>query len=389
MEQERLAALHEYRLRDTPPESELRAVLRVAATIAGVPSASLNLIDERWQYQLIRIGGAPVDCARSDSMCGVQFECGGFVHVPDTRLDPLYQHNPWVTGALGRLRFYASAPLITPRGHALGTLCVFDDEPHELGDRQRAQLTDLAGIVIAFFERRRQAWRNAELAASAQVKQQWSEILVDTVDTAVIACDQNYRVTLWNRAAREWHGRSGEDDQTRTDIARRFGLFEPDGVTPIPDDQLPLQVALRDGVVITGREMVIRPPDGREVHVLVNASPLPGPDGEPVGAVLAQSDVTADRLRSRLIEEARERLAAANVELERSNADLTNFAAAVGHDLIAPLAAVGGYLELLAGEGYPEASAGSAEVARMRDLIDGLLADALAARSSGSAADRR
>jgi PAS domain-containing protein len=314
------------------------------------------------------------------------------VHVPDARVDPLYQHNPWVTGALGRLRFYASAPLVTPQGYALGTLCVFDVEPHELTAEQMAQLTDLAGIVVAFFERRREARLTAELADAARGKQQWTDILLETIDAAVIACDERYRITLWNRAAREWHGRTGEGDPSRVDIARRFGLFEPDGVTPIPDADLPLQVSLRDGVVVTGREMTIRRPVGEPMHVRVNARPLHGPDGVVIGAVMAQVDLTTDVTRRRLIEEARARLAEANAELERSNADLTNFAAAVGHDLIAPLAAVGGFLELLAGEGYPEAAAGSAQVARMRVVIDGLLSDALAARSravSGSAAARR
>ncbi|GAA2896626.1 hypothetical protein Acy02nite_61100 [Actinoplanes cyaneus] len=381
--------LHEYRLLDTPPEEELRAVVRVAATIAGVPSAALNLLDEHRQYQLVRVGGAPVECAREDSMCGVQFGSGAFAHVPDASLDELYQHNPWVDGSLGRLRFYASAPLVTPRGNALGTLCVFDDKPHELTAQQQEQLTGLAGIVIAFFERRRQARLTAELAAAAQAREQWTDTLLDTVDAAVIACDEHYRVTLWNRAAREWHGRSGEDDRAPTDIAARFGLFEADGVTPVPDHELPLHVALTRATVVTGKEMVIRRPDGDPVHVRVNASPLHGPGDRIIGAVLAQADVTAERRRRRMIEEARERLAAANAELERSNADLTNFAAAVSHDLVAPLAAVGGYLELLAGEGYPQAQEGSAEVARMRDVIDGLLADALAARSSGTTGGRR
>ncbi|AEV83169.1 diguanylate cyclase [Actinoplanes sp. SE50] len=391
MEQERLAALHEYRLRDTPPGEELQAVLRVAATIAGVPWASLNLIDERSQFQLVTLSRAPVQCARDDSMCAVTVESGRFTHVPDARLDPVYRNNPWVTGVLGDIRFYAAAPLITPAGHALGTLCVTDSVPHHLRPEERAQITDLAAIVVAFFERRRQARETAELAATVQARQRWTDTLLETIDTAVIACDASEKVTLWNRAAREWHGRSGEGDPRGTDVARRFGLFEPDGVTTIPDDELPLQIALRRGITVTGREMMIRRPVGEPVHVRVNAGPLRGPAGEIQGAVLAQADVTADRRRRRLIEEARERLAAANAELERSNADLTNFAAAVGHDLIAPLAAVGGFLELLAMEGCPEAAAGSAEVTRMRDVIDGLLAGALAdrARPSGPARGRR
>jgi hypothetical protein len=48
-EQERLAALHEYRLLDAPADDELEAVVRVAAMVAGVPTATLNLIDENRQ----------------------------------------------------------------------------------------------------------------------------------------------------------------------------------------------------------------------------------------------------------------------------------------------------------------------------------------------------
>jgi hypothetical protein len=44
-ERERLAALHEYRLLDAPAGDELEAVVRVAASICGVPTATLNLID--------------------------------------------------------------------------------------------------------------------------------------------------------------------------------------------------------------------------------------------------------------------------------------------------------------------------------------------------------
>jgi hypothetical protein len=38
-EEQRLAALHEYRLLDAPAGDELEAVVRVAARVAGVPAA--------------------------------------------------------------------------------------------------------------------------------------------------------------------------------------------------------------------------------------------------------------------------------------------------------------------------------------------------------------
>jgi signal transduction histidine kinase len=171
-EQQRLAALHEYRMLDAPADDELAAVVRVAAMVAGVPTATLNLIDEHRQCQLTTTGFAGGDSARGDSMCAGHFASGEFVHVRDAAADPTFRNNPWVTGVYADVRFYASAPLVTPQGHALGTLCVFDSEPHELGAAQIARLKDLAGVILALFERRRQARINRELATEAEARQQ-------------------------------------------------------------------------------------------------------------------------------------------------------------------------------------------------------------------------
>jgi signal transduction histidine kinase len=169
-ERERVAALHEYRLLDSPAGDELEAVVRVAALVAGVPTATLNLIDENRQCQLTTTGFTGGDSPREASMCAVHFEKGDFVYRPDARLDPVFRDNPWVTGRLAGVRFYASAPLITPQGYALGSLCVFDDRPGELTGEQIDRLKDLAAVILALFERRRQARANGELAAELRTR---------------------------------------------------------------------------------------------------------------------------------------------------------------------------------------------------------------------------
>ena len=80
-----------------------------------------------------------------------------------------------------------------------------------------------------------------------------------------------------------------------------------------------------------------------------------GDAGERIGAVVALTDVTADRERLRQLQAAHaeladreERLLAAVTELRRSNDELEGFAAAASHDLVRPLASASGYLELLA-----------------------------------------
>ncbi|MEV4348832.1 GAF domain-containing sensor histidine kinase [Actinoplanes sp. NPDC049596] len=156
-EQRRLAALHEYGLLDAPAGDELEAVVRVAATLAGVPTATLNLIDENRQCQLTSTGFEGSITDRTDSMCAVRFETGEFTYLPDARTDPAYADNPWVTGRLADVRFYVSIPLVTPQGYALGSLCVFHNERHELTGEQLERLNDLAQVMLALFERRRQA----------------------------------------------------------------------------------------------------------------------------------------------------------------------------------------------------------------------------------------
>jgi hypothetical protein len=70
LEQQRLAALHEYCLLDAPAGDELEAVVRVAAMVAGVPTATLNLIDENrsageWRITVAHNGvGIPPDQRR-------------------------------------------------------------------------------------------------------------------------------------------------------------------------------------------------------------------------------------------------------------------------------------------------------------------------------------
>ena len=74
--------------------------------------------------------------------------------VPDALADPRFATNPLVQDE-PRMRFYAGAPLVSPEGMPLGTLCVFDRVPRALSAEQTRALGALAREVVIHLELRR------------------------------------------------------------------------------------------------------------------------------------------------------------------------------------------------------------------------------------------
>ncbi len=150
----RLETLRQYGVLDTPPEPALDDLTAMAAQICATPIALINLVDEKRQWFKSRIGLDYTESPRGESICAFALEHGDLFTVPDTLLDPRFAHFPVV--AVHGVRFYASAPLATPEGIALGTLCVLDRVPRTLTPAQEQALRTLARQVITHLELRRQ-----------------------------------------------------------------------------------------------------------------------------------------------------------------------------------------------------------------------------------------
>jgi signal transduction histidine kinase len=85
-------------------------------------------------------------------MCNAVLHDGCPVVVPDASLDERFRDNPFVTGAIGDVRFYATHQLVTPNGIVIGTLCVFDTVPRELTADQERAIVALADRVVDLLE---------------------------------------------------------------------------------------------------------------------------------------------------------------------------------------------------------------------------------------------
>lgn len=155
LETARREAIAAYDLTDGSRMLDLDGLVQVAAALCGVSTAVVNIIDERHQHQIAAVGLEPTVCSREDSMCAVTLDDPKLRVVRDASLDERWAANPFVTGEIANVRFYASSPLVTPEGVTIGTLCVFDEQPRELTVEQRLALDTLADQVVDALELRR------------------------------------------------------------------------------------------------------------------------------------------------------------------------------------------------------------------------------------------
>ncbi|MDP9823597.1 sensor histidine kinase [Nocardioides massiliensis] len=137
---------------ETVDRQDLRAIVELATRIADVPAGVINILTDTEQHQIAAIGFEPSVCAREDSMCRLAVDAQTSVVLADASLDARYADNPFVTGEIAEVRFYAAHLLRTREGEVIGTLCVFDDQPRELDAVRAGALDALARRVVDILE---------------------------------------------------------------------------------------------------------------------------------------------------------------------------------------------------------------------------------------------
>ncbi len=204
-EQERLDALCAYEILDTLPEKDFDDITQLAAYVCQAPTVLISLVDKDRQWFKSRHNLKLAETPREVAFCAHTILQSAPLIIPDASQDPRFSDNILVTGDL-HLRFYAGAPLITPAGQNIGTLCLFDYIPRSITAEQINALQILSRQVINQLELRHQnriRERTIRIMHNAQVIRHRNEELEQQVRGRTVELEQMNRDLLQEIAARK------------------------------------------------------------------------------------------------------------------------------------------------------------------------------------------
>lgn len=243
----RIATLQGYAIMDSGAEQAFDDLITLARAILDVPMAYIALLDSDRQWFKASQGLDSAQTPRDISFCHHTIQQDKVMVITDTHKDPRFWDSPLVTGP-PHIRFYAGAPIISPDGYAVGTLCLTDTRPHNAFEHEAA-LMALARQAGALLELRKAlgVQQEAIRLAADQRDRLWD----NSLDMMLIARPDG-QLVAGNPAWEKMFGQVPEDAS-----ANLNNLLGPDEArSPMPmingqkDVQVERQMRAADGSIV-------------------------------------------------------------------------------------------------------------------------------------------
>jgi PAS domain S-box-containing protein len=291
-ERARLLALDRFQILGTPREQAFDDLARIAAHVCGTPIALVNLIAFERQWSKAHVGWDAPELPREAAFCSHTVAQRALFEVPDAAADPRFSASPLVQGPPG-VRFYAGAPLLTPEGHALGTVCVIDRVPRSLSDEQREVLRALARQAVNLMQLRRglvelresNSERTGVQRALKETEERYRDLFEGASDL-IQAVSPDGRFLYTNRA---WRDTLGYAPAEISEL-RLFDVIHPQHRGEAAD----LMQWVMEGGDVDTAQLVLVSKDGRRI-VAEGSLSCKKVDGRPVATRAILRDVTERR----------------------------------------------------------------------------------------------
>ncbi len=289
-EAERLASLDRLKILDTLPEKEFDDLTLIASHICGTPIGLVSLVDETRQWFKSKRGLDAPETSRDIAFCAHAILGDDLFIIPDSRIDERFSNNPLVTKD-PYVVFYAGAPLISPDGYPIGTLCVIDHKPKTLNESQKACLKALANQVSKLLDLRLQI----DLHQRAVEKLECKKAAIENLTEGVVLHNKDFEIIEFNSSALEILGLTAQQLTGKTSMDPDWRTIKEDG-TAFPGEEHPAVLALKTGKEQHNVLMGVSRPNSELRWIKINATPIFLPDElAPYRVVVSFSDITNEK----------------------------------------------------------------------------------------------
>ncbi|MDY7226502.1 ATP-binding protein [Hyalangium rubrum] len=319
-EKARLEALRSYEVLDTAPEPSFDDITQLAAQLCDAPVALITLVDETRVWFKSRVGVDLREVPRETSFCTHTVQHSSLFVLPDVLEDPRFVDLQEVHTD-PTPRFYMGAPLVTPEGYTLGTVCVLDRAPRAPLPRHARALEALARQVVSQLELRKMNRAQTRLIDELRATNERFEVIQRATNDIIWDWDLVGNRVSWSERVQDVLGYPASSQ----DSGWWYSLVHPEDRERVADS---FRQAVRNGATHWSEEYRVRRANGTYARVLDRGTILRTAQGIPVrilGAVMNMSER----------EEMRARLAQAD-----RMASVGTLAAGVAHEINNPLAYV-------------------------------------------------
>ncbi len=202
-ESKRLQSLQALNILDSLPETDFDQITLLAAQICGTPVALISIIDQDRQWFKSKLGIEVSETPRNLAFCAHAILTDDVLYIENATQDIRFKDNPLVTGA-PHVQFYAGAPLYSPDGYPIGTVCVIDSKIRTLTEDQKKSLKALSNQVTRLLELKVQIQKLEESESIIIKKKKDLEFVLDSIPHMIIYWDAHFNNLYSNYICKDY-----------------------------------------------------------------------------------------------------------------------------------------------------------------------------------------